>query len=60
MSRLSVHHFVEDPTVPRDYRNRRWCRCGALEDHERHQVPDVPADVTAAEARRLGEQPEEN
>lgn len=34
--------FREDVEVPPDTKGHRFCLCGAREDHERHQLPDVP------------------
>ncbi len=50
-----THLFVEDPTIPADTHLRRWCRCGAREDNNRHLLPPVNTDQKAAEQRRIGD-----
>ncbi len=54
------HFFVEDPTVPRDDKGRRYCRCGLFEPHANHQLPPMTAEQHDVEARRLGEREETN
>ncbi len=47
--KLGRHLLQVDADVPADARGRRFCRCGAREDHERHALPEIPgqADVLA-------------
>lgn len=41
--------FREDLEVPPDAKGKRFCLCGAREDHVRHQLPDVPAQAAHRE-----------
>jgi hypothetical protein len=55
MKTLTPHPYQEDPGVP------GTCRCGRTDPkhvNAVHQMPAVPKDVIAAEARRLGENDE--
>lgn len=56
-TKLRTHVFEHDATVPPDHEGRRFCRCGAREDHERHDVPQTSPEARAEEQRRIGEQP---
>lgn len=46
-----------DPTVPPDHKGRRYCTCGALADHPRHNLPDT-TEADAEQRRRVGERNE--
>ncbi len=53
--RVKACVFAVDPHVPADSQGRRYCTCGALEQHERHQLPPMTDEQHAAEDRRLGQ-----
>lgn len=53
--KVRVHAYVADPAMPADHRGDRPCLCGVAKGNERHDLPQQPAEVTEAEARRLGE-----
>jgi hypothetical protein len=53
--RVKACVFAADPTVPADSQGRRYCTCGALEQHERHSLPLMTEEQHDVEARRLGE-----
>lgn len=56
MKTETPHHVaVEDPDVPADFAGMRFCICSRRWDSPVHKMPDVPADVMDAEARRAGE-----
>ncbi len=42
MSKPTPHLFRLDETVPADHRGKAYCRCGVVEDHPRHKLPDAP------------------
>jgi hypothetical protein len=51
-----THHYEPDTTVTPDHRGVRPClHCPLPRANAVHAVPEVPDDVKAAEARRVGE-----
>jgi hypothetical protein len=61
-TKLSRHRFKPDPDLHDRILNVQYCRCGALEAHERHDVTAasaVAADAAALAARILGEREDE-
>ena len=48
------HPFTPDPGIT-NWRGDPLCTCGQARTYRVHQLPAVPAHVTEAEARRLGE-----
>lgn len=54
-SRLGTHLYTADLTVPADRAGRRYCTCGAPEDHQRHTLPDTDPDQAALTARITGD-----
>lgn len=56
MRRVRAHVFVVNPDLGADHKGQRYCaHCPLGEHHDIHTMPEQHADVTAAEARRLGE-----
>lgn len=53
-TKLSVHVFTYDGNAP-DFNGKRYCVCGLIETHPRHEVPLISEDQLEMEARRLGE-----
>jgi hypothetical protein len=49
------HLYQADPELPADHRGQQRCRCGRPKNNAVHELPDVPAEVTAQERRRTGE-----
>ena len=52
MSRPRTHLFIDDVETPPDHLGRRWCTCGAREDHQRHELPADEHHAQAAHAGR--------
>jgi hypothetical protein len=60
MRRVRTHVFQENPDLGTDHKGQRFCACCPLpEGHDIHDLPEQPAHVAAAEARRLGERGDE-
>lgn len=56
----AVHTFLANPDLGTDHKGQRYCRrCPLPEGHDIHQLPEQHADISVAEARRLGERDEE-
>jgi hypothetical protein len=52
---ITVPHVFYDGGFKTWDRGLRICQCGQIETSRAHDVPETPADVRAAEARRIGE-----
>lgn len=54
--RVRTHHYQEDPVTAVNHRGEKTCGvCYLPRRNAIHNLPEQPAEVTAAEARRLGE-----
>jgi hypothetical protein len=52
---MKVHLFQRDDDTGPDHKGRYRCVCTLPAENKAHQVPEVPPEVKAAEARRIGE-----
>lgn len=49
----ATHVYASDGITPQQ--GDPWCTCGLPKQHPVHALPAVPAEVAAAEQRRMGE-----
>jgi hypothetical protein len=49
----TAHVYTSDGVAPQQ--GDPWCTCGLPRQHPVHTLPAVPAEVAAAEQRRMGE-----
>lgn len=57
---VETHHYQPDTSLRRDYSGSFPCRCGLPKRNQHHAEQPTDHEAKAAEARRLGERPEDD